>query len=241
MPRMKKPPETVQGSYSPLPHALLDSNAYTGASVTAKALLMELVRQHDGRNNGRLHLAHSWLSGRGWLSKSIIEKARGELIERELIVQSRQGGLVIGPTWFALSWLPVSNFTGLDISPRSYTPGAWRLCQLPPTSRRKAPQQKRESHPDHRGSTDPTTGAARPAIDPTTGAIRPIPAQGTDPTTGDNECCQLPPAGNPAPASADTWAKFRTARRYRPPFREVIHPMSFPTDGREVIYPHALH
>lgn len=236
MPRMKKPPEAVQGSYSAMPHAVLDSVAYTGASVAAKGLLAELIRQHDGRNNGRLHLAHSWLAGRGWPSKSIVEKARAELADRGLIVQTRQGGLVIGPTWYALTWLPISNFSGLDITPRSYAPGAWRLCQLPPTSRRNPPMKKRESQPDHRGSTDPTTGAASPPIDPTTGAITPVLVTFTDPTTGDNVCNHCPTAECPA----DPWAKFRTARRFKFPAtpRLASHDLSFPTDGRRVVTYH---
>jgi hypothetical protein len=214
MARIKKPPEAVQGGYTPLPHALLDSTAYTGASPLAKALLLELVRQHNGRNNGRLHLTHSWLASRGWSSKSLVKKAQDELIERGLIVLARQGGLVIGPSWYALTWLPVSDFTRLDISSRSYAPGLWRLCQLPPTPKRKPPTKKREPLPDHRGSADPTTGAAAPLIAPTTGAIRGTFMKRPVPVVGDNEYCQFPRTETPSP---DPWAKFRTPRRFRFP------------------------
>ena len=134
-------PEFVRDGYSALSHAVMDSAAYTGASVTAKALLNELVRQHNGKNNGHLHLAQPWLSRRGWASKSSIEKARAELLERGLIVQTRQGGMGIGPTRFALTWLIISNFAGLDINRQSYEPGAWKTCQALPTSRRKAPMK----------------------------------------------------------------------------------------------------
>jgi hypothetical protein len=194
MARQKRPPEAVRGSYSALSHAVLDCPAYTGASIAAKALLNELIRQHNGANNGRLHLVNSWLAGRGWPSKSTVDKARAELIERGLIVQTRQGGLVIGPTWFALSWIAITNFIGLDVTPQSYPQGAWQLCQLPPTSRRKPPMKKRNAQPVHRGSTDPYTGAASQGIDPYTGAIRPIFGKGTDPYTGSDVCNQCPPA-----------------------------------------------
>jgi hypothetical protein len=192
-----KRPENVSGGYSALAHAVLDSTAYTGASITAKALLNELVRQHNGSNNGRLHLVHTWLAGRGWPSKSTVDKARAELLERGLIIQTRQGGLVIGPTWYALSWLEISNFVGLEVVPRTYSKGAWTLCKLPRTSRRKPPLKKRDAQPVHRGSTDPYTGAARPAIDPYTGAIKPIFGPSTDPYTGDDVVNQCPPAFNP--------------------------------------------
>lgn len=183
--KQKKPPESVRGAYGALPHAVLDSTAYTGASPVAKALLNELIRQHNGGNNGRLHLAHKWLAPRGWPSKSAVEKARAELIERGLIIQTRQGGLFIGPSCHALTWLQISNHVGLETSPSTYHPGAWLLCGLPPTSRRKPPVKK-NSQPDRRGSADPATGAGCLAADPTTGAINPISGGFPDPTSGDD-------------------------------------------------------
>jgi hypothetical protein len=180
-----KPVERVEGGYAAIPWVVLDSPAYTGASIAAKALLLELARQHNGANNGRLHLAHSWLARRGWPSKSAVEKARAELVERGLIVQTKQGGLFIGPTWYALTWHQITNFVGLDIAAHQYHKGGWGLCKLPPTARRKPPTKK-SCQPDHRGSIDPTTGAESKPADPTTGAIKPLLGGGTDPTTGDD-------------------------------------------------------
>lgn len=185
MAKKNNPHERVEGSYAAIPRAMLDSPAWIGASVAAKALVMELARQHNGANNGRLHLAHSWLARRGWPSKSIVEKARDELLERGLIVQTRQGGLFIGPTWFAVTWLPINNFVGLDIGSHQYHKGAWSLCTLPPTARRKPPTRK-ICPPVHRGRLDPTTGAANTPPDPTTGAMRPNFSGCPDPTTGDD-------------------------------------------------------
>lgn len=184
---MKKLPEAVQGRYALLPWAVHDSPAYTGASVAAKALLMELARQHNGANNGRLHLVHSWLAGRGWPSKSIVEKARAELIERGLIIQTKQGGMPpLGPSWYALTWLPISNYSGLDIASHQYHRGGWQFCNLPPTVRRKPPTKKRDCQSDHRDGIDPTTGAETIPIDPTTGAIKTDFGNFAAPTTGDD-------------------------------------------------------
>lgn len=128
----KKPPEATIGSYTPVPHAVLDCAAMMGASHTARSLLFELLRQHNGRNNGHLQCATSWLRRRGWLSVDTVIRARKELVKRGLLVQTRHGGLNNGPSQFALSWLPVSDFSGLDISSREYHPGAWRnLDPLP--------------------------------------------------------------------------------------------------------------
>lgn len=210
MPRTKKPVESVRGTYSALPHAVLDSRAYTGASPAAKALLNELVRQHRGANNGKLHLSSRWLALRGWPSKSIVEKARNELIERGLIIQTKQGGLFVGASWYALTWLDVTNYAGLDIVSSQYHRGAWMLCDRPPTARRKPPVKK-ISLPDHRGSTDPTTGEASRSTDPTTGAITPVSGGFPAPTTGDDVYIPLPPAENPAGTPAP--ATFPAMRR----------------------------
>ncbi len=192
MARKAKRPETVSGGYVSIPWRVMDSPAYQGLSATAKALLLELARQHSGANNGRLHLAHSWLSRRGWPSKSIVDKCRDELLARGLIVQTKQGGLFIGPTWYALTWHVISNYVGLDLASHQYPLGAWALCSLPPTARRNPPSKK-NCQPDHRGSIDPTTGAGSKIIDPTTGAIKPILIKSADPTTGDDVFNHSPP------------------------------------------------
>jgi len=87
----RKPVESVRGSYTPLVHAVLDSAALMGASYTARSLLLELMRQHTGSNNGHLHLAQGWLRKRGWNSGDTIQRAKVELLKRGLIVQTQQG------------------------------------------------------------------------------------------------------------------------------------------------------
>ncbi len=181
----KRPPEATSGTYSAVPHRLLDSTAFMGATDRAKSLLFALIRQHNGSNNGRLQLTDKWLSEHGWPSKELNAKTRIELIERDLIIQTRRGGLNSGCNWFALTWLPISNFVGLDITANSYHPGAWAACDVPPTSRRKPPQ-KRVTPPDYRGSPTPTTGAVDCLATPTTGAREALLGSFTPPTTGNN-------------------------------------------------------
>jgi hypothetical protein len=105
----------VSGLYAAMPHCVLDSVAYQGASFAARVLLFELVRQHNGRegNNGRLHFSPAWLRRRGWASICVIERAKKELVERRLTFETRKGCLTY-PSWFALTWLSVSNPVGLD-------------------------------------------------------------------------------------------------------------------------------
>ena len=193
MAKTKKPPESVNGAYSAVPHMLLDSAAFIGATDRAKSLLYALMRQHNGSNNGRLQLTDKWLAIRGWPSKELNAKARAELIERDLIVQSRWGGLNSGCNWYALTWLPISNFTGLEISAASFHQGAWGDCKLPATARRRPPQ-KRDAPPDNRGRATPTTGAGDSLATPTIGAKTVLVDTFTTPTIGNNVLLPLPPS-----------------------------------------------
>ena len=149
--RKEKRPESVSGGYSAIPWVVLDSVSFMGASDKAKSLLFALMRQHNGSNNGRLHLAKGWLNKHGWKYDTGNLNARNELIERGLIVQTKYGGLNMGAHFFALTWLDITNYVGLDIEPRGYRKGAYSLCNLDPTKRRKQPVKKSELI-DHRAS-----------------------------------------------------------------------------------------
>jgi hypothetical protein len=186
----KKPREAVTGSYTPAPHVVLDSAAFVGASERAKALLWEFFRQHNGSNNGHLHATETWLATRGWKSHDAIASAVSELLERGLIVQTKQGGLGIGPSYFAMTWLHITSFVGLDISPKSYWPGAWAACTVPPKkSRRRV--EKRKAHPDSQGNATPTVGVGESPTTPVAGAKTALSDGPATPAAGDNECCQF--------------------------------------------------
>ena len=64
-----KLPEQPSGRFSALPDTVADSLAFTGASARAIRMLLELLRQHDGKNNGRLHAATTYLARRGLTSR----------------------------------------------------------------------------------------------------------------------------------------------------------------------------
>ena len=107
MSRKKKAPERAEGSFCVLPHRILDSRAYLGLNFAAKALLMDLVRQLNGYNNGHLQLTTTWLRPRGWSSSDTINKSTKELIDSFLVIKTRQGGLNIGSSQFAVTWLQI--------------------------------------------------------------------------------------------------------------------------------------
>jgi hypothetical protein len=153
----KKLPESIEGGFSGIPHNVMDSLAFTGATIAAKALLFALIRQHNGKNNGHFQLAPSWLKRQGFTSSSIY-KARDELIERGLVVQTKWGGLRLGTNLYALTWLPLTNYVGLQIEMGAFRRGEWARCELPPTPRRPKPKNRnQDDHYDDRNNNATAT------------------------------------------------------------------------------------
>jgi hypothetical protein len=169
-PKRRRGGEFVSGMYFALPHVVLDSVAYQLANYAAKALLLELGRQHNGRdNNGRLHLSQGWLVQRGWNSRDTIQRAKDELLARHLIVETRKGGFNRGPSLFALTWLPISNFVGLDMLPADYRPGAYASLNGSPKKKPSRPIIGTDCT-DDRGKAAPMAGMAKAVAAPITGS-----------------------------------------------------------------------
>ncbi|MES2406974.1 MAG: hypothetical protein V4528_06600 [Pseudomonadota bacterium] len=200
MAKNKRPVESVSGSYTPLPHAVLDSVAFMGAGITAKALLFELLRQHNGSNNGRLQLTSKWLARRCWRSADVVLRARGKLIERGLIVQTRQGGLNHGASQYGLTWLPITNFVGLDIAQKDYHPGAWRFMDQAPTLKNtSADPAPVVACYGSRSGADPAPVAVESLTTTADVARTPLLRDSTTTSYRNNECYQLHPGKTSPP------------------------------------------
>ena len=108
-------------SYLGLPHYLINHRNFQTLSPRATKLLIDIAAQYKGSNNGDLCAPMSLMRERGWRSSDQLFKARKELLDRGLIVTSRQGGLN-KCSLFALTWLPIDECQRkLDIS-SSITP-----------------------------------------------------------------------------------------------------------------------
>ena len=187
--RRNAPTEAVSGRYAPIPHSLLDSAAFQACGHMAKALLLELVRQHNGSDNGHLRLSRGWLAARGWTCIASISSARDELLRNRLIVQTRHGGLRNGSHCYALTWLAITNFVGLDIRPQEYRPGAYLLPppekngRLPHSPRNGAaglPHSPRDSAPGLPHSPETALSEASPGLHGRHKLSKPLPAAGCE-------------------------------------------------------------
>jgi hypothetical protein len=117
------------GSFSIVPHAVMDSANWHACSGTAIKLLLELARQFRGNNNGDLSKELSRLQKRGWTRGETIHLAARELVHYGLIEMTRQGGMH-EPNLYALTWCAVDECGGkLDVPATSRPSGLWKSPQ----------------------------------------------------------------------------------------------------------------
>lgn len=113
------------------------------------------------------------------------KQATAELLQRGLIIETRLGGLNYGCNWYAVTWLPISNFGSLDISEQTYKQGAWADCKLPPTEKRKPPRKQKNQSGD-RNSAIPTVGTVQAFAIPVVGTKKAVFDQSAVPVYGNN-------------------------------------------------------
>ena len=113
-------------SFLSLPHHVLNHENFRCLSPRATKLAIDIAAQYRGSNNGDLSATLSLMRDRGWNSSDQLFRARKELVDRGLIVTSRQGGLN-KCSLFALTWFQIDECQGkLDILPTSSPPHYWK-------------------------------------------------------------------------------------------------------------------
>jgi hypothetical protein len=105
MPRAKsKTNSSFTGRYIKLPHHVVTSEQWASLSSKAIKLLVDLLSQYNGHNNGMLSPCLSLMKKRGWASSSLY-RAYVELVHAGFIVVTRQGYKIRGyPTLIATTW-----------------------------------------------------------------------------------------------------------------------------------------
>ena len=104
--------------YLNLHRPLLDCDDFISLKGNSIKLLIDIAQQYNGYNNGDLCASLSIMKKRGWNSNQQLSKALKELIDKNLITQTKQGGLNIGPNLYAITWQPIDDCKGkLDVKP----------------------------------------------------------------------------------------------------------------------------
>ena len=127
------------GRFAQLPHVVLNSSDYIGLSYKSKALLVDLVHQYNGKNNGDLTAALGTLKARGWQRSATLTNAVKELMQANLVIRTREGKFQNPHSrcaLYAMTWQQIDECEGkdLDVGPTSTPP-------------RKFSSEKRSEHP----------------------------------------------------------------------------------------------
>lgn len=71
---------------------VITSEQFANLSYKAIKLLIDVLEQYNGNNNGDLCITMSVMKKKGWKSSGTLHSAKNELSEKGWIVQTRQGG-----------------------------------------------------------------------------------------------------------------------------------------------------
>jgi hypothetical protein len=102
------------GGFVALPWVVLDCANYRGLSANARSLLLEVARQYNSKNNGRLLLSRNYLGKRGWSSNDMISKGKRELLDGGFIYETVKGHRPNKASWYAITWQTLDKFDGYD-------------------------------------------------------------------------------------------------------------------------------
>lgn len=115
------------GAFIQLPLAVLNSAAYLGLSASAKVLLLDVVSQYKGDNNGKLLTGWRIMSeDRGWVSKDTLARAKVELLDSGLLFETRKGARPNKSSWCAATWWALDWTPDMDIKEQSFPRGLYR-------------------------------------------------------------------------------------------------------------------
>lgn len=109
-------------------HKMVDSEEWAALSGTEVKLLVDIARQFNGSNNG--NLCPALLRGR-WRSESKMTRALKALEDSRWIVKTKQGGMGIGPSLYAVTWHPIDAHPKHDHPGEAVASNAWRSVKSP--------------------------------------------------------------------------------------------------------------
>ncbi|MBN8504688.1 MAG: hypothetical protein J0L58_09415 [Burkholderiales bacterium] len=115
-------------SFVAMPWPVLDCAAYQSLSHPARSLLWEIARQFVRDNNGQLLASRAYLAKRGWKSADVINRAKHELLEAELIFETVKGHRPNKAGWYAVTWRRLDPHPRFDPGvSEAFVRGAYRL------------------------------------------------------------------------------------------------------------------
>ena len=133
----KSKPSWGGGGFAALPHHVIESSKFAMLSPQATKLLIDLLAQYKGSNNGDLCAAMTTLKPRGWKSSESLQRAKRELVQTGFLVVSRKGGRH-KPDLYAITFYRVNEclekngVSKIEISPTLSPTNDWLRDTSPP-------------------------------------------------------------------------------------------------------------
>lgn len=122
-PARKKPTE----GFFRFENRIVDSVAYADLGFASRALLVQLGRQFNGRNNGHLQATFALMQRYGFGSEHTVSTAVKDLIVHGFLYRTRSHGANKQWAKYALTWLPIHDPSGLFLE--TYVPKAFQLWE----------------------------------------------------------------------------------------------------------------
>jgi hypothetical protein len=127
LPKGGKKGKPKGGGFVALPHALLNCTNYCRLSAQARMLLIDIALQYRGANNGSLMMPWKLMKPRGWKSEATLHKAKNELLQANMIVETRKGKRPNVASLFALTWHPFDYDKAIhEMTMQGFPVGAWQ-------------------------------------------------------------------------------------------------------------------
>lgn len=118
-----------QGGYIALPKVVMEHDDFRSLAPSSLKVLMALMGQYNGGNNGDLSATHTTMRAWGGMSHTTLVKALRELQERQLIMKTRDA--LVGRegarcALYAITWQPIDPCGGkLDVADTNTPPRKW--------------------------------------------------------------------------------------------------------------------
>jgi len=106
--------------FQPIPKAVLAMPEFYELPPGAKALMLDLMGQYTGKNNGRLCTAFEVLQRTGWGNKNTIIRAKAALMDCPFAVLTRKGHAPRTAEWWGFTWWKLDYEKSMDIDPRAF-------------------------------------------------------------------------------------------------------------------------
>lgn len=103
-----------------IPKDVLAMTQFQALPSAAKALMLDLMAQYTGKNNGRLCPAFEVLQRSGWRSKGTAQRAKDALLEAPFVVLTRKGHPPRTVDWIGFTWWKLDFDRSMDIDPRNF-------------------------------------------------------------------------------------------------------------------------